>query len=44
MKIWNLTGDRIVELEEKVKSLIEQKVELEQTTNIILYAKELEQI
>ena len=44
MKIWNLTGDRIVELEEKVKSLIEQKVELEQTTNIVLYARELEQI
>lgn len=44
MKIWNLTGDRIVELEENIESLIEQKVELEQTTNIILYAKELEQI
>jgi len=44
MKIWNLTGDRIIELEQKVKSLVEQKVELQQTTNIILYAKELEQI
>ena len=44
MKIWNLTGDRIVELEQKVKSLIEQRVELEQTTNIVLYARELEQI
>ena len=44
MKIWNLTGDRIVELEHKVKSLVEQKVELQETTNIVLYAKELEQI
>ena len=44
MKIWNLTGDRIVELEQKVKSLVEQKVELQETTNIILYARELEQI
>jgi DNA topoisomerase-2 len=44
MKIWNLTGDRIIELEQKVKSLVEQKVELQETTNIVLYAKELEQI
>jgi DNA topoisomerase-2 len=44
MKIWNLTGDRIIELEERVKSLVQQKVELQETTNIVLYAKELEQI
>lgn len=41
MKIWNLTGDKILELENKVKSLNQEKKELSQTTNVDLYQKEL---
>lgn len=44
MKIWNLTRDRIEELKTKVESLLNEKTELEQTTNVVLYTKELEQI
>jgi hypothetical protein len=42
MKIWNLTGDKIAELENAVKDLISKKKVLEKTTNINLYIKELE--
>jgi DNA topoisomerase-2 len=42
MKIWNLTGDRIAELKKQVKDLNSKKKELQKTTNIQLYSKELE--
>jgi DNA topoisomerase-2 len=42
MKIWNLTGDRIKELEKQVKDLNSKKKELQKTTNVQLYSKELE--
>lgn len=44
MKIWNLTGDKIKELESQVKDLNSKKKELQQTTNTQLYKKELEAI
>lgn len=44
MKIWNLTGEKIAELENNVKELNSKKAELEKTTNIQLYSKELEQL
>jgi len=44
MKIWNLTGSRIKELETQVKELNTKKKQLEKTTNIQLYSKELEEL
>jgi DNA topoisomerase-2 len=44
MKIWNLTGSRIKELETQVKELTTKKKQLEKTTNIQLYSKELEEL
>lgn len=42
MKIWNLTGDRIKELQNQVKELNTKKKQLEKTTNVQLYLTELE--
>ena len=44
MKIWNLTGEKIAELENSVKQLLVKQQELEQTTNVNLYKTELEQL
>ena len=42
MKIWNLTGDRIKELQNQVKELNTKKKQLQKTTNVQLYSTELE--
>lgn len=44
MKIWNLTGDRIKELENSILELNSKKMQLEKTTNVKLYSQELEQL
>lgn len=41
MKIWNLTKDRIAELLIAVNELEEKKIQLQETTNIKIYTKEL---
>jgi len=41
MKIYNLTKDKIAELEKQLKELNAQKKQLEKTTNTQLYTKEL---
>ena len=44
MKLWNLTKDKIEELENNVKSKQIQKEELQNITNVKMYSKELESI
>lgn len=44
MKIWNLTKDKILELETNLKKLKSTKKELEKTTNVTMYMKELETV
>lgn len=41
MKIWNLTRDRIAELLIAVNELEERKIQLQKTTNVKIYKKEL---
>jgi hypothetical protein len=41
MKIYNLTKDKIAELEAALKELKKRKLELQKTTNVDLYIKEL---
>ena len=41
MKIWNLTRDRIAELLIAINELEERKIQLQKTTNVKIYKKEL---